>query len=421
MPDNYFNQGDIDYQGKEVLKIDDFNLWKSTLIDYCENDCKVLHQVLIKFKELVFSNWGINIEKYPTTPSLAFAIFRKDYMLENTIPITSGKVFNFIKKSFTGGSTDMFIPYGKDIRCYDVNSLYPFIMKNKAFPVGNIFKFEGDITILGSDIYFIADSMVKTIRNLTHPYLQIHYKTSNGLRTISPNGKFNMTINSPEYYNAIKDYKIQIKEGYYFKTSIVFDNYVTDLYNLRLKYSKGSPMNLTCKMLMNSLFGRFAMKPILSIQKFIGKEEFKFLTEKYLIEDYLDLGDHGYFVSYIDIFKTTKEPNISISIASAITAYSRVFMSKFKNNAPSVFKLFYSDTDSIFVDRDLPKDLIGNEIGQFKLEYIFKEVVFLGPKIYGGLIDNNNFICKIKGYKNPQNITLEDLKSLLNKNSKPPL
>ena len=313
----------------------------------------------------------------------------------------------------------MYIPYGKDIRCYDVNSLYPSIMKNKAFPVGNIFKFEGDITILGSDIYFIADSMVKTIRNLTHPYLQIHYKTSNGLRTISPNGKFNMTINSPEYYNAIKDYKIQIKEGYYFKTSIVFDNYVTDLYNLRLKYSKGSPMNLTCKMLMNSLFGRFAMKPILSIQKFIGKEEFKFLTEKYLIEDYLDLGDHGYFVSYIDIFKTTKEPNVSISIASAITAYSRVFMSKFKNNAPSVFKLFYSDTDSIFVDRDLPKDLIGNEIGQFKLEYIFKEAVFLGPKIYGGYTYDNNFICKIKGYKNPKGISFNDLKSLLDKKSKP--
>ena len=92
-------------------------------------------------------------------------------------------------------------------------------------------------------------------------------------------------------------------------------------------------------------------------------------------------------------------------------------MTKFKNS--DKFKLYYSDTDSIFVDKDLPKDLIGNEIGQFKLEYIFKEVVFLGPKIYGGLIDNNNFICKIKGYKNPQNITLEDLKSLLNKNSKP--
>lgn len=260
--------------------------------------------------------------------------------------------------------------------------------------------------------------MVKTIRNLSHPYLQIHHKTSAGIRTISPNGKFNMVINSPEYYNAIKDYKIKINNGYYFNTGIIFDSYVNDLYSLRLKYPKGSPMNLTCKLLMNSLFGRFAMRPILSIQKFISKEEFKIFTEKYLIEDYLDLGDVGYFVSYIDLFKTSKESNVSISIASAITAYSRVFMSKFKNS--DKFKLFYSDTDSIFVDKDLPKDLIGNEIGQFKLEYIFKEAVFLGPKIYGGLIDNpEGFICKIKGYKNPKGISFNDLKSLLDKKSKP--
>ena len=92
-------------------------------------------------------------------------------------------------------------------------------------------------------------------------------------------------------------------------------------------------------------------------------------------------------------------------------------MSKFKNS--DKFKLFYSDTDSIFVDKDLPKDLIGNEIGQFKLEYIFKEAVFLGPKIYAGYTYDNNFICKIKGYKNPKGISFNDLKSLLDKKSKP--
>lgn len=66
---------------------------------------------MIKFKDLVFSNWGINIEKYPTTPSLAFAIFRKNYMIENTIPITSGKVFNFIKKSppLGGGGINRYV------------------------------------------------------------------------------------------------------------------------------------------------------------------------------------------------------------------------------------------------------------------------------------------------------------------------
>ena len=38
-----------------------------------------------------------------TIPALAFAIFRMHYLKDNTIPLTIGKVFDFIKESFTGG------------------------------------------------------------------------------------------------------------------------------------------------------------------------------------------------------------------------------------------------------------------------------------------------------------------------------
>ena len=41
--------------------------------------------------------------------------------------------------------------------------------------------------------------------------------------------------------------------------------------------------------------------------------------------------------------------NISIGIASAITAYSRIHMTQFKNN--SDYNLYYSDTDSIYIDK----------------------------------------------------------------------
>ena len=42
----------------------------------------------------------------------------------------------------------MYIPQGKDINVYDVNSLYPYVMKSNLYPVGPINQFEGDITIL---------------------------------------------------------------------------------------------------------------------------------------------------------------------------------------------------------------------------------------------------------------------------------
>ena len=85
-----------------------------------------------------------------------------------------------------------------------------------------------------------------------------------------------------------------------------------------------------------------------------------------------------------------KELKISIGIASAVTAYSRVYMTQFKNNPD--YNLYYTDTDSIFIDKDLDKNLLNNEIGNFKLEYIFKKAVFLSPKIYAGITDDNKYI-----------------------------
>ena len=63
------------------------------IVKYCENDSIILYQILINFRELVYTNWGIIIENYPTISSLAFAILRKKYLVENMIPITTTKVF----------------------------------------------------------------------------------------------------------------------------------------------------------------------------------------------------------------------------------------------------------------------------------------------------------------------------------------
>lgn len=59
------------------------------------------------------------------------------------------------------------------------------------------------------------------------------------------------------------------------------------------------------------------------------------------------------------------------------------------------------DTDSIFVDKELDPShaIIGRGLGEFKLEYILKEAVFLCPKIYAGIpIDKNmlNIFCNAK-------------------------
>uniref|UniRef100_A0A896YSL2 DNA polymerase n=1 Tax=Coniophora olivacea TaxID=85977 RepID=A0A896YSL2_9AGAM len=420
-----YKSTDLLHYKKEIDKIEDFNIWKSKVVEYCIQDCVALYEILTNFRNLMLSKFDIDINKYATIPSLAFAIYRMHYMPENTIPITKSGVYKFIRRSFTGGSTEMYKPnaIGKSIYVYDVNSLFPSMMAKNKFPCGNISFFEGDASIL-NDQYWIAECNVSTKADLYQPYLQVHHKTKGGMRTIAPNGSFNMVMHSSEYYNAIKDYNIEILRGFVFeKSEDIFSRYVNDMYQLRLEYSKTEPMNLIAKLLLNSLYGRFGMQPQLHSHIFVNFSEFTELSKCYEIIDFIQINEDLFFVTYesSDIndlgesLPKNKSAGISVSIASAVTAYARVYMSNFKNN-PS-FNLYYTDTDSIFVDKELDPIFVNNELGKMKLEYILKDSIFLAPKVYFGLTAEGKKICKVKGFTDPSLLELSDFEYLLNKDS----
>ena len=206
-------------------------------------------------------------------------------------------------------------------------------MKLNKFPVGPIYIFEGDVTILDKDKhYWIAGAEVKTKRDLDRPYLQIHHKTNGSVRTVALNGTFEMKIHCCEYYNSLDDYEISIKNGYLFHFEYIFKDFVDDVFKLRQSYAKDHPMNLVCKLILNSLYGRFGMRLINNIQKFLSKQDFFKLTEdsNCEIEDFLDLGENGFFVNYIDNNIKNNDHKVCVAIASAVTAYGRVAMSIFK-------------------------------------------------------------------------------------------
>lgn len=177
----------------------------------------------------------------------------------------------------------------------------------------------------------------------------------------------------------------------------VFTECISDLYKLRLEYPKSDPMNYVAKIIMNSLYGRFGMEDNFVSSHIMNSEEYlPFETKnKENIHDVIDLEDNF-------IVQTTKSSNdysianINVAVASAITAYSRIHMSQFKNN--DSYSLFYSDTDSIYVNKELPSKFISNtELGKLKLECICAKGVFIAPKVYGLLNQDGSETIKIKG------------------------
>jgi len=176
-----YNNYSIEFKNKT------WNL-KNETIKYCNLDCKILYQIIEKFNYYIFDLFNLNIHNYPTLPSLAFAIYRSKYLKDFKIPLITGQIFNDIRKSYTGGSTDMYIPHGKNIYAYDVNSLYPYVMKECPVPIGNITYFEGDISKIDNNPYGFFEVEITAPNNLNIPILQTKINTGHGTRTISPLG-----------------------------------------------------------------------------------------------------------------------------------------------------------------------------------------------------------------------------------------
>ena len=234
---------------------------------------------------------------------------------------------------------------------------------------------------------------------------------------------------SKEIDNAMKfGYKFEIIWGYTFKSGIIFKEYVNTLYKLRSDYPKSNPINYIAKLLLNSLYGRFGMidqfpeivifNNLKEMNVFIEKE--KFSGD---IIDIIELGDK-ILVKYISddtktstmLYANLETHNVNISIASCITAYSRIHMSQFKNNID--FKLYYSDTDSIYIDRPLLSDKVNSKIlGKMKLENVLDKAIFLAPKVYYLETINGKIIYKIKGLSHDIELNKIDFEKLLFKES----
>jgi hypothetical protein len=71
-------------------------------------------------------------------PSLALTIFRKCYYDPQTFPIhiPSDVEDTFLRRAYYGGHSDVYKPSGENLYYYDVNSLYPFVMKTFPMPGG---------------------------------------------------------------------------------------------------------------------------------------------------------------------------------------------------------------------------------------------------------------------------------------------
>ena len=419
----YFNNiSDQDYL---TIPEKNWNL-KTETLKYLKSDLEGLLEAILKFRDNIFNKYQLNITKYKTLSGLALAVYSSAYIpnsLISDLKMIKGELEKEIRSSSFGGNVDVFINKIDKGYLYDVNSQYPKAMLNDM-PLGDpILSLENNLNKIFGFVY--GEITCPDENNLQVPFIQ--YRNPLWKLNACPRGRFKRLIFSEEIKYALKfGYKINIEYCYQFKRGkILFKDYVNDHYEIK-KNAKDPIQRTTAKLFLNALYGRMGMKEIGDKMEIVDKKEAEFLDKNTHISILSELGNDKYLVKYRgkisdNIRKLyTKDPLVknktkfinkselrksglnkvrnvqsAVHIAAAISSYARMIINDYKNipGNPCIM----SDTDSVVLNYPLPDNLVGNELGQMKLEHEVKEGIFIRKKLYCILNSNNKEIIKASG------------------------
>ena len=92
-------------------------------IKYLEKDLKSLFEAIGKFNAYIYRNHSVQVTGSLTISSLAIKIYLTKFYSTDIPLINKRSVYEDIKKSYFGGITEVYRPYGENLYYYDVNSL----------------------------------------------------------------------------------------------------------------------------------------------------------------------------------------------------------------------------------------------------------------------------------------------------------
>jgi hypothetical protein len=292
-----------------------------------------------------------------------------------------------VKQSYKGGFTYLNPKFkGKIIKegvVFDVNSLYPSVMRYEYLPFGTPIFYKGEYK---KDIlYPLYVQMIRCqfqIKKGKIPTIQIkHSRFFNGNEYLLSSGDSEQTlcltsIDLKLFFEHYDVYNLEYISGWKFKSSKgLFDKYIDKWSENKINAKKegNHGLYLISKLFLNSLYGKFGTD-----------------TEIAVKVPYLDTDG---VVRFYDQKEEDRE-GVYVAMASFITSYARlktissaqVVMDNY-NSGKSKIEFVYADTDSLHLKSDgheLPEglDIDTYRLGAWKYESKFNKAKFLRQKCY---------------------------------------
>jgi hypothetical protein len=252
----------------------------------------------------------------------------------------------------------------KNIRGYDINSMYPYCMK-----------FEFPEYLMDDPTFIRSKGMAEvTIQiPLDLPIGPLPYRTGND-ELWYPVGVVRgvWTYDEIRMAESMGSKILKVHKASGCNTLVrPFNQFIDTLYAKR-KQSKIESERLFLKVLMNALYGKIASKN--QVTRTVSRYNLMKTGSKRMEE----VKWINYHRGLLDYF-TPQQAYVNVCWGSMITAYARLLLLKYMKAVPSE-KLIYCDTDSMYcLDYTLPES---KELGGMKLEHSAGIMVAVQPKAY---------------------------------------
>jgi len=333
-----------------------------------------------------------------TRGSTAMAAFLLSHYTTKIYIHNNKQAIDLERESYKGGRVECFyIGELKNETYYvlDVNSLYPFVMRNNLYPV-KYRKLIRNATVqtlgtLLSHKAIIAKVLIETDLPV--------YAVRRG-RCMFPVGRFWTTLCTSELKYAFAHNHIkQVDTAVIYKQENIFRSYVDKFYTLRQDFKSAGVAEYEelCKKMLNSLYGKFGQKgenwtKIGDCPNEPDREELLFNTGgkrvtklRYLLGELFIMSGKG---ECFDSFP---------AIAAHVTAYARMYLWQLMQQA-GYGNYFYCDTDSLFVNGaglyNLKNLIDSHQLGYLKKELQTTTITLRGLKDY-----STDVKCVVKGVR----------------------
>lgn len=352
--------------------------------EYCKRDVEVLRYAVNALIDVVADNELGNFAK--TAASQAFNAYKHRYMVERPLIINDPVIEKIERDSYHGGRVEVFnaAPIEDDVYYLDVNSMYPYVMKENVYPYEKWLRRKSatvrDVETWIKTSSIVAECLIETETPIYPKYID----------TILcfPIGQFWATLTTPEIEEALKRGHLKaVGSIVVYRNAPLFREYVTDLYALRRKYqAEGNKAFATVvKLLLNSLYGKFGQRG----RRWLPCPEIGDCpVDDFLVDcmgDGRPLSHRLRFGQVIHEIKDEESFDSMPVIAAHVTAFARIYLWQLIEKAGEKH-VFYCDTDSLFCDprgfRNLDALIDPGELGLVKVEGKAERAHFRGPKYY---------------------------------------